>query len=81
MIPNESELYALAECVNNYRDRGVTLVHCQTGLNRSRLIAALSMIEMGTTPKNAIAMLRNKSSPAVLRNKVFEEWLLTTKHS
>ena len=77
MIPNESELYALAECVNNYRDRGVTLVHCQAGLNRSGLVAALSMIQMGMTPKNAIAILRNKRSPAVLCNKVFEEWLLT----
>lgn len=80
IIPNEDELYALANCVNKYKERGVTLVHCQAGLNRSGLIAALSMIQMGMTPKRAIAILRDKRSPAVLCNKVFEEWLLTRNH-
>ena len=76
-IPDETKLYALAECVNRYRSHGVTLVHCQAGLNRSGLVIALAMIESGTEPIDAIAMLRNKRSPEVLCNKAFERWLLT----
>ena len=77
-IPNEERLYALARCVNAYKRHGVTLVHCQAGLNRSGLVSALALILDGKTPENAISMLRNKRSPAVLCNRAFEEWLLTS---
>ncbi|MFB3080537.1 MAG: dual specificity protein phosphatase family protein [Nitrosomonadaceae bacterium] len=76
-IPSEDRLYALARCVNAYRRYGPTLVHCQAGLNRSGLVAALALIEEGMKAVDAITLLRNKRSPSVLCNRVFEEWLLT----
>jgi len=75
-IPSEDRLYALARCVNAYRRYGPTLVHCQAGLNRSGLIAALALIESGMKAVDAIALLRKKRSPVVLCNRAFEEWLL-----
>ena len=75
-IPSEDRLYALARCVNAYRRYGPTLVHCQAGLNRSGLIAALALIESGMKAVDAIALLRKKRSPVVLCNRTFEEWLL-----
>jgi len=76
-IPDEEQLYALARCVNVYKQQGVTLVHCQAGLNRSGLISALAFIEEGMKAVDAISLLRAKRSPAVLCNQIFEEWLLT----
>lgn len=76
-IPDEEQLYTLAECVNTYKRQGVTLVHCQAGLNRSGLVAALALIEEGMKAVKAISLLRTKRSPAVLCNQIFEEWLLT----
>lgn len=69
-------LYDLAEMVNAYRAKGKTLVHCQAGLNRSSLIAALALIIDGMPPAEAIGLLREKRSPAVLCNQTFERWLL-----
>ena len=76
-IPDEEQLYTLARCVNAYRRQGVTLVHCQAGLNGSGLVSALALIEEGMNAVDAIALLRDKRSPAVLCNRAFEEWLLT----
>lgn len=61
-----------AECVNE----GKTLIHCQAGLNRSNLIAAKVLIGQGMEPADAIALLREKRSPMVLCNKVFEDYVL-----
>jgi len=55
---------------------GHTLVHCQAGLNRSGLVAALALIKMGRSAKDAIALLRERRSPVVLCNPSFERWLL-----
>ena len=76
-VPNEEQLYALARCVNIYKQQGTTLVHCQAGLNRSGLISALALIEEGMKAADAISLLRVKRSPAVLCNQIFERWLLT----
>lgn len=76
-IPEEHQLYTLARCVNAYKQQGVTLVHCQAGLNRSGLILALALIEEGMKAVDAISLLRTKRSPAVLCNRFFEAWLLT----
>ena len=76
-IPDEEQLYTLARCVNAYKRQGVTLVHCQAGLNRSGVISALALIEEGMKAVDAISLLRTKRSPAVLCNQTFEKWLLT----
>jgi len=56
---------------------GPTLVHCQAGLNRSGLVAALALMKMGRSARDAIALLRERRSPFVLCNPSFERWLLT----
>lgn len=76
VVPNEYQLYALAGWVNVCRALGPTLVHCQAGLNRSGLLAGLSLVISGWKPEDAIARLRETRSPAVLCNKKFAAWLL-----
>lgn len=59
-------------------ETGPTLVHCQAGLNRSSLVAARAIMKkMGLTGEQAIALLREKRSPAVLCNRAFEEYILS----
>ena len=66
----------LTDWVNEKRALGPTLVHCQAGLNRSALVAGLALVRSGMTPRDAIALLRQKRSLDVLFNKAFERWLL-----
>lgn len=66
----------IARYVNERRKTGPVLVHCQAGLNRSSLIAARALIFEGMLPKDAIALIREKRSPACLCNPAFEDWLL-----
>lgn len=76
-IPDETQLHDLADLVNSKRADGHrVLVHCQAGLNRSGLVAALSLIEAGYEPADAIALLREKRCSVVLCNEHFERWLL-----
>lgn len=75
--PNVKVLNRIAdwaiECLND----GPTLIHCQAGLNRSALVAAYTLIRSGQySPVEAIKILRDSRSPAVLCNKTFENWLL-----
>lgn len=61
------------EALNN---GGKVLIHCQAGINRSNLTAALVLRAWkGLTSAEAIAMLREKRSPAVLANKTFLRYL------
>ncbi len=67
--------------------RGPTLIHCQTGINRSALVATMAMMMSNTelTARSrfgesyyageAIDLLRERRGPAVLSNAVFETWL------
>ncbi len=75
-MPNEDVLNMLAEYVNMARRVGPTLVHCQAGRNRSALICALALVRSGSTPEDAIALIRSKHDPLALSNKTFESWLL-----
>lgn len=52
------------------------LIRCQAGLNRSGLVMALVLIRDGYTPADAIRLMREKRSPAVLCNQMFTRWLL-----
>jgi hypothetical protein len=71
-----NEVRRIAQWVNDCRAEGMTLVHCQAGLNRSNLVAATALILDGMEPAKAIALLREKRSPAVLCNTSFEAHLL-----
>lgn len=74
--PDRDEVIRLARWVNSCRSQGPTLVHCQAGLNRSGLIAAVALILEGRTPENAIDMLRRSRSGAVLCNPTFERFVM-----
>lgn len=77
-IPDESQLEYLATVVAGRLARGEqTLVHCQAGLNRSNLIAALALTSwLGCDARYAINLLRTRRSELVLCNQVFERYLL-----
>jgi protein-tyrosine phosphatase len=74
--PDYDNIVELATLVNECREQGPTLVHCQAGLNRSGLVAGTALVLSGMEPAEAIATLRESRSPAVLCNKTFESWLL-----
>lgn len=80
-IPDARQLYDIARIINAFRAKGKTLVHCQAGLNRSALTTGLALILDGMQPAQAIALLREKRSDAVLCNKAFEGWLLAVPES
>jgi protein-tyrosine phosphatase len=79
MLDSEDQGYdqvdELAAWVNNRRQEGPVLVHCQAGLNRSSLVAARALMLGGMTADEAITLLRSKRSPACLCNPAFERWL------
>lgn len=75
VVPEPDKLYALARWINICREQGPTLVHCQAGLNRSGLLVGLSLVLRGKTPDDAIALMRNSRTKAVLCNAKFVGWL------
>lgn len=78
-MPDGAVLHELADWVNEKRAEGLTLVHCQAGLNRSALVVGLALIKAGRTPDEAISLMRANRSPAVLCNSTFERWLRTQR--
>lgn len=66
----------IAAWVNSCRKLGPTLVHCQAGLNRSSLVVATALVLDGMAGREAVALLREKRSPACLCNPAFEEFVL-----
>jgi hypothetical protein len=78
-LPDADQLYSLARWINICKATGTTLVHCQAGLNRSGLLAGLSLVLDGMTPKAAIKLLRTGRCAQVLVNPTFEAWLLKQK--
>jgi protein-tyrosine phosphatase len=74
-VPDSRLLYEVRRWAQFCIARGPTLIHCQAGLNRSGLIAALVLIEEGMSADAAINLLREKRSPAVLCNPLFEDYL------
>lgn len=73
--PDYNEVIGIAGIVARCMDKGDTLVHCQAGLNRSSLIAATALWLRGMEMQDAIDLLREKRSNAVLCNQTFENWL------
>ncbi|WP_329500227.1 protein phosphatase [Kitasatospora herbaricolor] len=55
----------------------IVLVRCRSGYNRSGLVVAQTLIELGQEPADAIALIRQKRSPWALNNQTFEQYLTT----
>jgi protein-tyrosine phosphatase len=67
---------AVPAIVSALENGGNVLVHCQAGINRSNLAAALVLREWkGLTSAEAIDMLREKRGQVVLANSTFERYL------
>lgn len=74
------QVFELARMVNDWRADGHNvLVHCQAGLNRSSLVAAVALLESGEAKRglDAIKMIREKRSPACLCNPAFEDYIIS----
>ncbi|GGV40651.1 protein phosphatase [Kitasatospora herbaricolor] len=61
-----------AEAVRTDR---IVLVRCHAGYNRSGLVVAQTLIELGQEPADAVALIRQKRSPWALNNQTFEQYL------
>lgn len=71
------QVEAIARWVNECRQSGPVLVHCQAGLNRSSLVAARALFLSGSggcmlDGDEIVAHLRAARSPAALCNPAFE---------
>ncbi|MEZ0091777.1 hypothetical protein [Streptacidiphilus sp. EB129] len=47
-------------------------MRCASGYNRSGLVVAQTLIELGQDPATAIALIRQRRSPWALNNQTFE---------
>lgn len=74
-MPPDEFLNSLADTVNMLRKSGPVLVHCQAGLNRSRLITALALIRSGFSPQDAIDQVRSRRYDALFNTR-FVKWLI-----
>lgn len=74
--PDAAQIEDLVDWVVERMAEGPVLIHCQAGLNRSGLVSAMVLVREGMEPSAAIALLREKRSPAVLCNPAFEAWVL-----
>ncbi len=52
-----------------------TLVRCHAGYNRSGLVVAQTLVELGLTVPDAITLIRRQRSPWALHNKLFVQYL------
>lgn len=52
------------------------VVNCAAGLNRSGLLVARALIELGHGNEEAIEIVRRARGPDALSNRYFERWLL-----
>lgn len=65
-----------AQVADKVRNRHKTLVRCQAGYNRSGLVVALALIELGYDPQGAINLIRRQRSPYALHNEHFVRYIL-----
>ncbi|WP_042377439.1 protein-tyrosine phosphatase family protein [Streptacidiphilus melanogenes] len=57
-------------------DRSV-LVRCRSGYNRSGLVVAQALVELGQDAATAVELIRERRSPWALHNRAFEQYLKT----
>jgi hypothetical protein len=51
------------------------LVRCHAGYNRSGLVVAQTLIELGDDARNAVQLIRQQRSPWALHNELFVQYL------
>jgi protein-tyrosine phosphatase len=74
---DEDTVRATARYISGLMDAGHrVLIHCHSGLNRASLLSGRTLIRRGMDPKEAVDLIRERRSPDVLHNEVFERWLL-----
>lgn len=59
------------------RSRRTTFVRCHSGYNRSGLVVAQALVELGHDAKAAIDLVRQNRSPSALNNETFRDYLST----
>ncbi|MGP4112435.1 protein-tyrosine phosphatase family protein [Streptomyces sp. 4N509B] len=59
------------------REGRTVLVRCHYGYNRSGLVVAQTLVELGHEPAHAISLVRHRRSPWALHNTVFADYLRT----
>lgn len=67
----EAGLFVAREIQSNRR----TLVTCHAGINRSALVAALALVDIGFSVADAVEQIRSGRDASCLNNKVFLEFL------
>lgn len=65
---------ATAQAVSRGR---TTLVRCHSGYNRSGLVVAQALVEMGQDAASAIRLVQERRSPWALNNATFRDYLTT----
>ncbi|MFG2604627.1 dual specificity protein phosphatase family protein [Streptomyces sp. NPDC048514] len=66
----------LARAVNETLDAGRrVLVRCHHGYNRSGLVIAHALVQRGSSPDEAIRLIRDRRSAWALHNELFVEYL------
>jgi protein-tyrosine phosphatase len=74
---DEDTVRATARYISGLMEAGHrVLIHCHSGLNRASLLSGRTLIRRGMDPKEAVDLIRQRRSPDVLHNEVFERWLL-----
>lgn len=68
---------AAARTAAAVRDGRPTLVRCFAGYNRSGLVTAQALMDLGLDAEEAIALIRRRRSPWALHNEVFVQYLET----
>jgi hypothetical protein len=59
------------------RDGRTVLVRCHSGYNRSGLVVAQTLMELGHGCVEAVELIRQRRSPRALNNEMFVEYLET----
>lgn len=79
LAPESAErAIALARYAHSRWQQGArVLIRCQAGVNRSGLVTALTLMLDGHSAADAIALMRERRSPAVLTNADFVRWLVS----
>lgn len=78
-VPLTPALDAALLAYNALAEGKKVLIHCQAGLNRSGLVAALVLMKQGRSAREAIDLLRERRCDLVLCNLAFETYLLGDK--